>query len=275
MPVTYVAAITLAERSRVTDTSPPGWVDGFDKDPTKFLQDRAQPFADAGTRLLLHNPFGRGGTTRTFLRRHDGQPASVTVVEWMPSSLYHEQFYALRNFVSSPGLEGTFLYVGAPDIYGLKDLAFAAFMLDTFRRNFPGAIPLYDNTGDIDGTEHCAGSALMAAHDAMGRVPFNSPVPWGVEPNPAIENENSPREIYQPSFIYGTPKTWEARSRIGLNAWHSWSHVDPIVAIRGDDYKTPELRLAAAREWGPKVAPYNGIVVVHGVSVAEMEGLTR
>lgn len=42
MPTTYVAAITLAERSRVTDTNPRGWVRGFDTDPAKFLQDRAQ-----------------------------------------------------------------------------------------------------------------------------------------------------------------------------------------------------------------------------------------
>jgi hypothetical protein len=52
-------------------------------------------------------------------------------------------------------------------------------------------------------------------------------------------------------------------------------YATPIVAIRGDDYGTPAERLAAAREWGPKVTDYNGIVVVHGVSVAEMEGLKK
>lgn len=273
MPTTYAAAISLADSGYLKD-NPHGWVPGFDTDPAKFLQDVAQPFADAGIRLMLHNAFGRGGKTRTFGKRFDGQPASVTAAEWMPG-VPSEHTFALSSFVKATGMKGTFLYIGTPGVYGFSaSVAGGADRLSRFARNFPGAIPFYDNTGDIDSSELCAGSALFAAHDAMASVPFNSPVPWGIEPNPArASNKTSPIHLYTPRYIYGTPKTWEATTRI---------HIDerpygttPIVAIRGDDYPTPEERLAAAREWGPKVADYNGIVVVHGVSVAEMEGLSK
>lgn len=272
MPVTYVAAITLAEWSRATPTNPHGWVPGFDKEPAKFLQDVAQPYADAGIKLMLHNAFGRGGKSRTFSKRFDGQAASVTAAEWMPDE-QNAQFFALSNFIKSPGMEGTFLYIGAPEVFRKVLLQAAAERLEHFRYRFPGCIPIYDNTGDIDSSELCAGSALFAAHDAMARVPFKSPVPWGIEPNPALENPDSPL-AYFPNYVYGTPRTWEARTRWGIPQLCAMARITPIVAIRGDDYKTPEERLAVAREWGPRVAAYNGIVVVHGVSVAEMEGLT-
>ena len=77
--------------------------------------------------------------------------------------------------------------------------------------------------------------------------------------------------LYGPSYVYGTPATWSAETRFHPGSMYA----TPIVAIRGDDYGTPAERLAAAREWGPKVTDYNGIVVVHGVSVAEMEGLKK
>ena len=274
MPTTYVAAITLAERSRVTDTNPRGWVRGFDTDPAKFLQDRAQPFADAGTRLLFHRAFGAGGKTKTFSKRFDGQPASVTVVEWC-NRCFDDQAYALSNFIESSGMAGTFLYVGAPDINSNKSLDGAAFLLEVFRRNFPGCIPIYDNVGDIDSSELCAGSALFAAHDAMDRVPFNSPVAWGIEPNPARDSVASPLDFFgSVRYVYGSVRNWDAKSRYSIEGV-AHEGITPIVAIRGDEYKTPDERLAVAREWGPRVAPYNGIVVVHGVSVAEMEGLSK
>ncbi len=284
MPVTYVAAITLAEWSRVTPTNPHGWVPGFDKEPAKFLQDVAQPYADAGIKLMLHNAFGRGGKTRTFSKRYDGQAASVTAAEWMPG-VPDEHTFALSNFVKSPGMAGTFLYIGAPDITCGSGLGTGVGQLDRLDSAFPGCVPIYDNVGDIDSSELCAGSALFAAHDAMARVPFKSPVPWGIEPNPALENPDSPL-AYFPNYVYGTPRTWEARTRWGIPQLCAMARITPIVAIRGDDYKTPEERLAVAREWGPRVEPYNGsdfpkswftglIVVVHGVSVEQMEGLTK
>lgn len=273
MPTTYAAAVSLAESQYITPTNPHGWVPGFDTDPAKFLQDRVQPYADAGIRLMLHNAFGRGGKTRTFSKRFDGKDASVTAAEWAaPSDAEH--YFALSNFIRSPGMEGTFMYVGAPDINLISVLSSAAHRLAVFAIDFPGCIPIYDNVGDIDSSELCAGSALFAAHDAMARVPFKSPVPWGIEPNPALENPDSPL-AYFPNYVYGTPRTWEARTRWGIPQLCAMARITPIVAIRGDDYKTPEERLAVAREWGPKVAPYNGIVVVHGVSVAEMEGLSK
>jgi len=272
MPTTYVAAITLAEWSRVTDTNPRGWVDGFDKDPAKFLQDRAQPFADAGIRLLFHRAFGAGGTTRTFSKRFDDQPASVTVVEWMPSEP-DEQMFALHDFLFSPGVNGTFLYIGAPAIGCGNSLEMAARRITELSTWFPGAIPLYDNTGDIDSSELCAGSALFAAHDAMEREPFKAIIPWGIEPNPAVSNTRSPIHLYTPHYVYGTPWTWTAATRKRLE--NLFSDLIPIVAIRGDDYRTPAERLAAAREWGLKVTAYNGIVVVHGVSVEQMKEVAR
>lgn len=271
MPTTYAAAVSLAESMYITPANPHGWVPGFDTDPAKFLQDVVQPYADAGIRLMLHNAFGRGGTTRTFSRRYDIQPASVTVVEAYEVT-YNGHHFALSNFVKSPGMEGTFLYIGAPDIHRDSSLCAAADRLMQFKAAFPGCIPIYDNTGDIDSSELCAGSALFAAHDAMARSPFYSPVEWGIEPNPAIKNDRSPL-VYGPRYIYGTPATWEAPTRIHINERPYGT--TPIVAIRGDDYDTADKRLAAAREWGPKVAPYNGIVVVHGVSVEQMEGLTK
>lgn len=272
MPTTYAAAVSLAESQYITPDNPHGWVPGFDTDPAKFLQDRVQPYADAGIRLELANAFGRGGTTRTFSRRYDIQPASVTVVEAYEVT-YNGHHFALSNFVKSPGMEGTFLYIGAPDIHRDSSLCAAADRLMQFKAAFPGCIPIYDNTGDIDSSELCAGSALFAAHDAMARPPFNSPVPWGIEPNPANHSTVSPLVPFTPKYVYGTPLTWSAKSRFSLGTMAQVT--TPIVAIRGDDFKTPAERLAVAREWGPKVAPYNGIVVVHGVSVAQMEGLTR
>lgn len=271
MPTTYAAAISLADSGYLKD-NPHGWVPGFDTDPAKFLQDRVQPYADAGIRLELANAFGRGGTTRTFSRRYDIQPASVTVVEAYEVT-YNGHHFALSNFVKSPGMEGTFLYIGAPDIHRDSSLCAAADRLMQFKAAFPGCIPIYDNTGDIDSSELCAGSALFAAHDAMEREPFKAVIPWGIEPNPAVSNTRSPIHLYTPHYVYGTPWTWTAATRKRLE--NLFSDLIPIVAIRGDDYKTPAERLAVAREWGPKVAPFNGIVVVHGVSVAQMEGLTR
>lgn len=58
MPTTYVAAISLAERQYITPDNPHGWVPGFDKDPAKFLQDRAQPFAVAFIECLDRNGYG-------------------------------------------------------------------------------------------------------------------------------------------------------------------------------------------------------------------------
>lgn len=272
MPTTYVAAISLAERQYITPDNPHGWVPGFDKDPAKFLQDVAQPFADAGIRLMLHNAFGRGGKFRTFNKRFDGQPASVTVVEAYEVT-YNGHHFVLSNFVKSPGMEGTFLYIGAPDIHRDSSLCAAADRLMQFKAAFPGCIPIYDNTGDIDATELCAGSALMAAHDAMDRAPFNSPVPWGVEPNPAVKNNKSALR-YRPNYTYGTPATWSAESRLAMTDTFDLG-TTPIVAIRGDDYPTPEIRVEVARRWGPLVEPYNGIVVVHDVSVEQMQELTR
>lgn len=269
MPTTYAAAVSLAESMYITPTNPHGWVPGFFENPTKFLNGKPQQHADAGQRLLLANAGGRGGTLQTFSKRFDGKDAKPTVVEWPDD--YGEQLFALSNFVKSPGLEGTFLYIGAPDTTYSKELADAAFRLELFRRKFPGCIPIYDNVGDIDSSELCAGSALFAAHDAMASVPFNSPVPWGIEPNPAWHNLNSPVHLYRPRYVYGTPATWSATSRIGVEKFGA----TPIVAIRGDEYDTPEGRLAIAPFVASKVAPYNGIVVVHRVSVEQMEGLTR
>lgn len=274
MPTTYAAAVSLAESMYITPTNPHGWVPGFDTDPAKFLQDVAQPYADAGIRLMLHNAFGRGGKTRTFSKRYDGQAASVTAAEWMVEG--SDCWYAVSNFVKSNELGGTFLYIGAPGLNGfMPGLGVAADRLARFVHYFPGCIPIYDNTGDIDSSELCAGSALFAAHDAMERVPFKSPVPWGIEPNPAAANGVSPLFHYLPDYVYGTPLTWEAKTRDKMEDCQRWYGIAPIVAIRGDDYKTPDERIAVAREWGPKVAPYNGIVVVHRVSVEQMEGLTR
>jgi hypothetical protein len=272
MFTTYAAAVSLADSMYITPTNPHGWVPGFDKEPAKFLQDVAQPYADAGIKLMLHNAFGRGGKSRTFSKRFDGQAASVTAAEWMPDE-QNAQFFALSNFIKSPGMEGTFLYIGAPEVFRKVLLQAAAERLEHFRYRFPGCIPIYDNTGDIDSSELCAGSALFAAHDAMARPPFNSPVPWGIEPNPANHSTVSPLVPFTPKYVYGTPLTWSAKSRFSLGTMAQVT--TPIVAIRGDDFKTPAERLAVAREWGPKVAPYNGIVVVHGVSVAQMAGLTR
>lgn len=271
MPTTYAAAVSLAESQYITPDNPHGWVPGFDKNPTKFLQDRAQPYADAGIKLMLHNAFGRGGNTRTFSKRFDGKDSKPTVVEW-PESI-GEHYFAMSNFVKSPGMEGTFMYIGAPDILCSRSLSIAAYQLATFSAYFPSCIPIYDNTGDIDSSELCAGSALFAAHDAMEREPFKDIIPWGIEPNPAVSNTRSPIHLYTPHYVYGTPWTWTAATRKRLE--NLFSDLIPIVAIRGDDYKTPDERLAVAREWGPKVAPYNGIVVVHGVSVEQMEGLTK
>jgi len=274
MPTTYAAAVSLAESMYITPTNPHGWVPGFDKDPAKFLQDVAQPFADAGIRLEFANAFGRGGKTRTFSKRFDGKDASVTAAEWMFEGSEH--CYAVSNFVKSTGLNGTFLYIGTPGLYGFSpSLAGGADRLSRFSHYFPGCIPIYDNVGDIDSSELCAGSALFAAHDAMDRVPFNSPVPWGIEPNPARKNWNLPAKYYTSiCYTYGTPRTWSAVERYSIEHVANSEQI-PIVAIRGDEYKTPEERLAVAREWGPRVEPYNGIVVVHRVSVEQMEGLTK
>lgn len=274
MPTTYAAAVSLADSMYITPTNPHGWVPGFDKEPAKFLQDRAQPYADAGIRLMLHNAFGRGGKTRTFSKRFDGKDASVTAAEWAaPSDAEH--YFALSNFIRSPGMEGTFMYVGAPDINLISVLSSAAHRLAVFAIDFPGCIPIYDNVGDIDSSELCAGSALFAAHDAMDRVPFNSPVAWGIEPNPARDSVASPLDFFgSVRYVYGSVRNWDAKSRYSIEGV-AHEGITPIVAIRGDDYKTPDERLAVAREWGPRVEPYNGIVVVHGVSVAEMEGLSK
>lgn len=270
MPTTYAAAVSLAESQYITPANPHGWVPGFDKEPAKFLQDVVQPYADAGIRLMLHNAFGRGGKTRTFSKRYDDQAASVTTAEWMPSAMT-DQCYAVIDFVRSSGMQGTFLYIGAPSITHENSLASASFRLAQFSAWFPGCIPIYDNVGDIDSSELCAGSALFAAHLAMMWFPFRSPVPWGIEPNPAANSKVSPTALYAPTYVYGTPVTWTAETRLPINM-HGFI---PIVAIRGDDYKTPDERLAVAREWGPRVEPYNGIVVVHGVSVEQMEGLNK
>ena len=80
MPTTYAAAVSLAD-SQYLDNNPHGWVPGFDKEPAKFLQDVVQPYADAGIRLMLHNAFGRGGKTRTFSKRFDGQAAAGQAIE--------------------------------------------------------------------------------------------------------------------------------------------------------------------------------------------------
>lgn len=278
MPTTYVPAISLADTTKNKDGKyvhqhPLHYVKGFDTDPAKFLQDDVQPYLDAGfSTIMLCNPWGRDEGELTFSRRYDGDPASKTAVRWMPE-LYDEQDFALMSFIKSPGIERVFLYVGAPDITIVNTLRAAVERLERFRNVYPNCVPIYDNTGDIDATEHCAASALFAAHDAMARVPFNSPVPWGIEPNPANHSTVSPLVPFMPQYIYGTPLTWSAKSRFSLGTMAQVTI--PIVAIRGDDYKTPESRLAAAREWGPKVAPFNGIVVVHGVSVAEMEGLSK
>lgn len=269
MPTTYAAAVSLAD-SEYLDNNPHGWVPGFDTNPAKFLQDVVQPYADAGIRLMLHNAFGRGGKSRTFSKRYDDQPASVTVVECVPFEP-GEHFFALSDFIRSPGMDGTFLYIGAPEIHLDPTLAGAVSRLTQFSHYFPGCIPIYDNVGDIDSSELCAGSALFAAHDAMALVPFKSPVPWGIEPNRALKNSNGPDVHFMPDFTYGTPETWSVPTRIDIHDVHS----TPIVAIRGDDYKTPDERLAVAREWGPRVEPYNGIVVVHRVSVEQMQELTK
>ena len=147
--------------------------------------------------------------------------------------------------------------------------------LSVFVGAFPGAIPFYDNTGDIDSSELCAGSALFAAHDAMDRVPFNSPVAWGIEPNPARDSVASPLDFFgSVRYVYGSVRNWDAKSRYSIEGV-AHEGITPIVAIRGDEYTTVNVRIAAAKQWGPRVAPYNGIVVVHGVSVEQMEGLTR
>lgn len=273
MPTTYAAAVSLADSMFIAPSNPHGWVLGFYENPAKFLQDRAQPFADAGIKLMLHNAFGRGGKTRTFSKRFDGKDASVTAAEWIWNDT--DQCFALSGFVKSPGIEDPFFYVGTPDTRMDATLRFAAYRLEDLAHWFPRVSFIYDNTGDIDSSELCAGSALFAAHDAMARYPFNSPVTWGIEPNPATASGVSPLDKFMPDYVYGTPLTWDAPTRDNIEDCRLWYGIKPIVAIRGDDYKTSDERLAVAREWGPRVEPFNGIVVVHGVSVEQMEGLTK
>jgi len=182
---------------------------------------------------------------------------------------YGNQFHALSNFVTSPGIGGTIFYVGVPSIGRVSTLGHAAGQLNIFTHYFPNVSIIYDNVGDAKTDEHTPASAMFAAHDAMDRQPFNSPVPWGIEPNPARKNWNLPAKYYTSiCYTYGTPRTWSAVERYSIEHVANSEQI-PIVAIRGDEFLTAEERIAAAKHWGPRVAPYNGIVVVHGVSVQQ------
>lgn len=269
MTTTYYVAISLADSLYRSTTNQHGWVPGFDTDPANWLQANAQPFADAGVPILFHNAWGRGGTGRSFSKRFDGKDTVPTQAEWLLDD--ENQSYALSNFVNSPGIDRTILYVGSPDTHMNATLRYAARRLELVAAYFPRTSIIYDNVGDAKTDEHTPASAMFAAHDAMDRQPFNSPVPWGIEPNPARKNWNLPAKYYTSiCYTYGTPRTWSAVERYSIEHVANSEQI-PIVAIRGDEFLTAEERIAAAKHWGPRVAPYNGIVVVHGVSVQQME----
>lgn len=259
------------------------FVKAFAQSPVSWLEDTFGPFLELTGTVCLMNPCGRGSLDKTFPKRFDNAAMTATSPFWCDGSYtftYSNVAYAIRNFLrGTSGLSRAFAYMGAPRFTGVlpkTDAQRATQLSDALVRDlrmflewFPNTTALYDNDG-VALVTYAEASLYYAAIHAVKQSPIGASVEWGVEPNPPSTFNESVFAKYAPTFMCGTPATWEAPTRIGMETASLRGH-RPVVLILGGaaNFPTPEQRIEAAKKYRELVRPLNGHVIVTGLTAAQ------